>query len=206
MSVLHGPNISAPSYSLLRYLRSQTENICFFTPNAPKSIPCLHIPVGYSRQRPGHHKPPPRRFSTSPKGQATVESSLLSLDFLQSRPKRNSFFFPTLAELARPGAVISHTTQDGLRAYRRASSDARPLLARLWRLKGRKPGTTLKPNDLPPLPSFLEDAGETTLGRSAGKASNELKLRCTEFDENGKVTLVNGEFKKAELIAKVCQI
>lgn len=42
------------------------------------------------------------------------------------------------------------------------------------------------------------------LGRSlAGKASNELKLRCTEFDENGNVTLVNGEFKKSELIAKV---
>ena len=42
------------------------------------------------------------------------------------------------------------------------------------------------------------------LGRNlSGKASNELKLRCTEFDENGNVTLVNGEFKKSELIAKV---
>jgi hypothetical protein len=28
-------------------------------------------------------------------------------------------------------------------------------------------------------------------------------LRCTEFDENGNVTLVNGEFRKSELIAKV---
>ena len=41
------------------------------------------------------------------------------------------------------------------------------------------------------------------IGRSvAGKASNEMKLRCTEFDENGNVTLVNGEFKKSELIAR----
>lgn len=30
----------------------------------------------------------------------------------------------------------------------------------------------------------------------------ELKLRCTEFDKNGNVTLVSGEFKKSELIAK----
>jgi hypothetical protein len=34
------------------------------------------------------------------------------------------------------------------------------------------------------------------------KPSTELKLRCTEFDENGNVVLVNGEFKKQELIAK----
>jgi len=37
------------------------------------------------------------------------------------------------------------------------------------------------------------------------KAANEQKLRCTEFDENGNVVLVNGEFKKSELIAKVCR-
>ena len=42
------------------------------------------------------------------------------------------------------------------------------------------------------------------IGRGlAAKASNELKLRCTEVDGNGVVTLVNGEFKKSELIAKV---
>ncbi|MCJ1251193.1 magnesium ion transporter [Trapelia coarctata] len=46
------------------------------------------------------------------------------------------------------------------------------------------------------------DGGGATVGRAVGKAPNELKLRCTEFDENGKVTLVNGEFKKSELIAK----
>jgi hypothetical protein len=28
-------------------------------------------------------------------------------------------------------------------------------------------------------------------------------MRCTEFDGDGKVTLVNGAFKKSELIAKV---
>ncbi|KAL8732360.1 MAG: hypothetical protein Q9166_002758 [cf. Caloplaca sp. 2 TL-2023] len=46
-------------------------------------------------------------------------------------------------------------------------------------------------------------ANGTSFGRSkAGKAANELRLRCTEVNENGDVTLVNGEFKKSELIAK----
>jgi magnesium transporter len=40
------------------------------------------------------------------------------------------------------------------------------------------------------------------LGGRIIKPSNELKLRCTEFDENGNVTLVNGEFRKSELIQK----
>lgn len=48
------------------------------------------------------------------------------------------------------------------------------------------------------------DASMYTLGRTmSAKAANEQKLRCTEFDENGNVVLVNGEFKKSELIAKV---
>ncbi|KAF7585977.1 magnesium ion transporter [Aspergillus hancockii] len=45
--------------------------------------------------------------------------------------------------------------------------------------------------------------GSLNYGRGlAAKASNELRLRCTEFDLNGDVTLVNGEFRKSELIAK----
>lgn len=43
------------------------------------------------------------------------------------------------------------------------------------------------------------------LGRTlAAKSHDEPRLRCTEFDENGNVTLVNGEFRKSELCAKVC--
>ena len=46
--------------------------------------------------------------------------------------------------------------------------------------------------------------GIFNIGRGlAAKASNELKIRCTEFDMKGNVTLVNGEFRKLELIAKV---
>lgn len=46
--------------------------------------------------------------------------------------------------------------------------------------------------------------GMFNIGRSlSAKGTNELRIRCTEFDVNGDVTLVNGEFRKQELIAKV---
>jgi magnesium transporter len=53
-----------------------------------------------------------------------------------------------------------------------------------------------------------EDGQQTSagFGSSLGRISrpaNELKMRCTELDEHGNVTLVSGEFKKSELIAKV---
>ncbi|KAI9768958.1 MAG: magnesium ion transporter [Geoglossum simile] len=73
-------------------------------------------------------------------------------------------------------------------------------------MSGRKPKTVLKPDDLPPLGGFPDEGVDSSifnLGRGLpGKGANEPKLRCTEFDENGNVTLVNGEFKKSELIAK----
>lgn len=55
-------------------------------------------------------------------------------------------------------------------------------------------------------PQSYEDASAQlfNLSRALARspASNDLKLRCTEFDVNGNVTLVSGEFKKSELIAK----
>ncbi|GAB1197106.1 hypothetical protein APSETT444_006392 [Aspergillus pseudonomiae] len=56
-------------------------------------------------------------------------------------------------------------------------------------------------------PALVDEGTEgLNFGRGlAAKASNELRLRCTEFDNNGNVTLVNGEFRKSELIAKVAK-
>ncbi|KAF2434793.1 Mg2+ transporter protein, partial [Tothia fuscella] len=71
----------------------------------------------------------------------------------------------------------------------------------IWKFLGMKArqGPSSRTADLPPLASFLDD--NQSPGRIL-KPTNELRLRCTEFDENGNVTLVNGEFKKSELIAK----
>jgi magnesium transporter len=62
----------------------------------------------------------------------------------------------------------------------------------------------------PPAPpsSPMEDASTSGTGFSSSlgrmvRTANELKMRCTELDEHGNVTLVSGEFKKSELIAKV---
>ena len=201
MRKMHGATVVAPSSSLLRFLRSQTENICFSTPNTKQ--PCLQRAPSLSRQRLLASNVSTRQFSTRTKRQARVESSILNLDFLRIRSKQDSLLPPYQASATRPGTPSPYRIRDGSSRLHYTSNDTRPLLKRLWQLKGRGVESALKPNDLPPLPGFLDDAGGTILGRSAGKASNELKLRCTEFDENGNVTLVNGEFKKAELIAKV---
>ena len=58
----------------------------------------------------------------------------------------------------------------------------------------------------PPPPPDETSPGSTGFGSSLGRImrpTNELKMRCTELDEHGNVTLVSGEFKKSELIAKV---
>ena len=49
-----------------------------------------------------------------------------------------------------------------------------------------------------------DDSSQFSLSRSLARTgvSTETKLRCTEFDANGAVVLVSGEFKKSELIAK----
>jgi magnesium transporter len=87
---------------------------------------------------------------------------------------------------------------------RHTSTKTRPLLRRLWDLRRGK--TAEHKNSRSPGPPFLEDGtdGIFNVGRALGaKASNEMRIRCTEFDTNGNVTLINGEFRKLELIAKV---
>lgn len=89
------------------------------------------------------------------------------------------------------------------------STKSRPLLRRLLDLRRAKAtdGPKLNRSGMPQVTTALDDGAEGNLfnlGRTlAAKASNEVRLRCTEFDGNGNVTLVNGEFKKSELIAKV---
>lgn len=82
------------------------------------------------------------------------------------------------------------------RAFSTTARDA----ARVWPLGRQKPATRLQPDDLPPLSGFLDDSPSLT---RINKPTDQLRLRCTEFNERGDVTLVHGEFKKSELIAKV---
>lgn len=195
-------SVRAPSSTLLRILRTQSENFCFFTQNTQangytNTTPLRRIPPEKTLPR---GQPSRRYFSTSPCPQATVEASVLNLDFLRPAWKAE----PPTFTWSGQAVASAHQLRNSLNRTRHASTDTWPLLRRLWGFNRRKSADALKRNDLPSFPGFLGDGAETTLGRSiAGKASNELKLRCTEIDGNGNVTLVNGEFRKAELIAKV---
>ncbi|KAG8622825.1 hypothetical protein KVT40_009336 [Elsinoe batatas] len=56
------------------------------------------------------------------------------------------------------------------------------------------------PSSPSPLTSLLDDSA--SLGSRLSKPIPDQRLRCTEFDEHGNVTVVNGEFRKSELIQK----
>lgn len=80
-------------------------------------------------------------------------------------------------------------------------------LSKAWQLFGGKRGqqARLQPPPLPLRDVMMGEAGTNGfegLGR-LGRSANDLKMRCTELDEQGNVTMVSGEFKKSELIAKV---
>lgn len=106
----------------------------------------------------------------------------------------------TLQRRATSRVVEQHTPGSLCRGF--WNSAIRSRWQRPWQHVRPKKTAPLQPNDLPPLPRLLDDAGAASLGRIV-KPTNELRMRCTEFDGDGKVTLVNGAFKKSELIAKV---
>lgn len=201
------PISSTPSASVLRFLRSQCEQACFFTPST-RATACTKSPYRDAKGTPGkaaHAQPLLRRnLVTSSRRQAYVESSLLNLDFLRPNFERASSCSAALANRhspARFGFPLENTISS-----RYASTDTRPQWRRPWKDKWRTEKPALKSSDSL-APSFLDDASSTSLGRrKIAKGANELKLRCTEFDENGNVNFMDGEFKKSELIAKVCPI
>ena len=203
MRLCSASNAVVPSSSLLRFLRFQAEELCFFAPScvAASSFPPSQK-TGSNTRPVSQRLPNKTRFlTTTSRKQATIESFLLPLDFL--RPSRHGLPpFPSSASSHRIDKLDLSQGKPSLNRLR--STDARPLLSKFWTHKERKEKPRLKSTDLPPLPSFLDDYGGASIGRNKSvKAANELKLRCTEFDKDGKVTLMDGEFKKTELIAKV---
>ena len=195
-----GSKIPPPSSSLLRFLRIQSEEVCFFTANSRASAwPCSSRTEYLSTRR----VPTSRRYlSTSPSPKATVHASFLNLDALRPSSRNgNAKYAPPLQYGSQPGLLFPSEPKERSLCLRHASTSSRPLLEKI--LGRRKTDSTQNPNEPTPLPSFLDDVNGASLGRSKAARNNELKLRCTEFNEDGKVTLVNGEFKKTELIAKV---
>lgn len=181
------PRLSAPSASLLRFLRSQS------------GFSAALSACAYPKRLAGRDKsfstgPSPKLSSwarlDAPHGPATLDTTI----FNNQHGKPN----PTRATVS-PALVPKQ-----LKFSRHASTKSRPFLRRLFDLRRNK-ACDYK-NQGPTNPGLMDEGteGMFNIGRSlSAKASNELRIRCTEFDINGDVTLVNGEFRKQELIAKV---
>ncbi|PLB49228.1 cora-domain-containing protein [Aspergillus steynii IBT 23096] len=186
---------TVPSTSLLRFLRSQTDSLLYFTANPstrdstarkasrsrPSCVPQLDSSSNWT------HLTPARCH-------ATVQAGLLPSLSPRKSPGPSS-------SRHRPCAVLPPINPLSCRA---SSSHARPLLRRLFDLRRSK--TAAEAKHRAPGPALIDEGTEGSLnfgGRLlAAKASNEPRLRCTEFDSSGNVTLVNGDFRKSELIAK----
>jgi len=187
------PRVAAPSTRLLRYLKHQSEQ--FSNPTNLKGCirfastscgevklrpaPRVHTYGLYDNLRTVPNPPSDTRWSNVPHCNSS------NLYGSSSCNRRRS----SIGENIKP-------------SFRRLFSSGR--FSSLWNIfgLGLKGQTGTRTLDLPPLASFLED------GQSPGrilKPTNEPRLRCTEFDDQGNVTVVNGEFKKTELIAKVCK-
>ena len=170
-----------PSPALLQFLRARSGSFCCCPEKFPSSQSFESTITRTSQQR--HSS----TYINSKRALSSLKNS--------QRPHRSSRSatsdLPLISKRARQ--VIS---------WRRSFTTS-GTTAGVWNLFGKKkkgPNVKVGIEEHSPLSSFLDESAG--LGRIA-KPVNELKLRCTEFDENGKVTLVNGEFKKSELIAKV---
>ncbi|KAK0112865.1 magnesium ion transporter [Cadophora gregata] len=206
MRSLHAP---APSSTLLKFLKSQSECICFFSPNprpgfsfdhAAPRVRVPQLPTCRSVKSPSNA----RRLSTSSPRRATVEASFLNLEFLWPRSA------PALKAMTTDSHDIARNRslayKGSLTVQRNAHSGSKKWHQKLWGVTSLRGGRPLRPDDLPAtLHGSEEDSDNSmfSLGRHiSAKAAAQPKLRCTEFDENGNVVLASGEFKKSELIAK----
>jgi magnesium transporter len=182
------PHVAIPSPALLRFLRFQTEQ-----PSALSTFVSRHA------------------RNTSKLQQTRYASTRHAKDEVKLLPSPRQFRRPQDWERGyspQPSSAFTSNTPTTRHRRHSSSSEAKPYLRRLfssnranslWDFLGlgnRAPIS--RTSDLPPLASFLDD---NQPGRIL-KPTNEPRLRCTEFDENGNVTLMNGEFKKSELIAK----
>lgn len=172
-----------PSKTLLRFLRTQSQ-----------SQSQVHCPLRSQPLREPSRPQSCRWLATTSSRSARKHSS--SLDDIWSRyrepckalpaPKHH----PPTPPQVRNASTESHT----------------PGFWRRWLRHRQALGRSKHPTDSAHTHSSYDETSaqlfnlSRTLARNAAGA--DLKLRCTEFDANGSVTLVSGEFRKSELIAK----
>lgn len=196
---LHGPPV--PSTAVLRYLKTQAQTL-----------------ASWSAQSTSASRPQHRDTSGPSCGRRLHTASALSVPTLvDKRSFRNTASNLTTfshgralakdREVPRHSSTVRQWTTYRVFSTTRPRSQPREVARRgsvweKWHIKKPAPPTAAAQAGLLPSPlySLLDDS--TSLGNRLSKPSTDQRLRCTEFDEHGNVTLVNGEFKKAELIQK----
>ncbi|KAL3473478.1 hypothetical protein BJX99DRAFT_233532 [Aspergillus californicus] len=181
---------SAPSASLLRFLRAQSESA--LTKN---QLPTRrHVSTTRYSGLSWTTNSTRAKFDVVP-----CQTRLFSALNIPSERRTAACRCETPSVPWTPSTAICRLSQSPSSRDFSTTKD-RPFLRKIWDFR-RKRATT----DHCRGPGLLDDGadGNLSLARAlAAKASNEMRLRCTEFDLNGDVTMVSGEFKKSELIAK----
>ncbi|KND86489.1 Mitochondrial inner membrane magnesium transporter MRS2 [Tolypocladium ophioglossoides CBS 100239] len=179
----------APSRSLLRFLRAQTD-AAFSGPRRAYTSAATGAPLRRRARAVVESTGGPRCLTTACGRPLTAPPGRLSRSRGGPSPARLGLCTTAAArKLHEPGV----------------KPDREPTWQeRLWGRPARKGAKPLKPDDLPSHVDFEHGSSMFNSRRVlAAKAALEPRLRCTEVDENGKVILVDGEFKKSALIAKV---
>ncbi|KAL2876154.1 magnesium ion transporter [Colletotrichum sp. CLE4] len=202
-----------PSTSLLRFLRSQTEASIFSRNQGIEASACTS-PCGGS-PRPAQNprclaKRTPKTTGTRSLSTATTSCRRPELHITTARiSRRQRALEPLATASSSPSTTTAFAAFFSTTRARQISCGDDPSSPRqrtwkekLWGIRSWGGAKALKPNDLP----FHDEGGAGSMFNNrrvlTAKAALEPRLRCTEVDENGEVILVDGEFKKTELIAK----
>lgn len=179
-----------PSPAVLRFLRIQADSLSFLASQkkTTTTTTCL------SQTRHCHDA------ATCHKRVGNVQGLRLTETVFTNQRARSRSTYPSVCNFSSSTTTANQRLNRGVSFRGIATTPSAQRGFRPWHRIRQKPAGPLQPNDLPP--TLLDD--NSSLSRIV-KPTNELQLRCTEFDEAGNVTLVNGAFKKSELIAKVCR-
>ncbi|KAL9054657.1 MAG: hypothetical protein Q9162_004023 [Coniocarpon cinnabarinum] len=187
--------VKAPSVTLLKYLRAQRDGRAFFSSNTTLQ----HHTQCNGGQR--ISKTCSRSITLAAAPLELIESNVFSWH----RPTKRNYFEAPPGNFARSSFYASERAGQTLSINRARHDHAvcdgkneRRSWRRWWTWK-KRPTSENQQSENAGLSPFLDD--DATLGKRM-RSANELRMRCTELDDNGHVTLVNGEFKKGELIAK----
>jgi len=222
MSLTPLQRVAAPSSNLLRFLRAQNGCASLSEPTSvsacqqrrrPRLLAQISTRTHASLREPsanGHQAPESslasalgslwsrKRITSRSQSDTSVISTQPARSWNRYLSQDTSRNGPDAASKETPQDKTTSRSNSGVESEGKDQGQEGPWRRKFW-ARHMRPRTPLEPNDLPDRSGFLDD----DLGRAL-RPANELKLRCTEFDENGNVVLVNGEFRKTELIAKVC--